>query len=43
MADMSRVIKDAAFHVYGHIYKNDGTVIANPGGLAGRICNSANP
>lgn len=37
MADQSRVLKNVAFNLYFHVFKSDGTVIANPGGLAGRI------
>ena len=37
MADQSRPLKNVAYDLYFSIFKNDGTVIANPGGLAGRI------
>lgn len=37
MANQSRVLKNVAFDLDFFIYKNDGTIIANPGGLAGRI------
>ena len=37
MADQSRILKGVETTIHFHIYKSDGTVLANPGGLAGRI------
>ena len=40
MADQSIPIKNVAFDLYFQIFKSDGTIIANPGGLAGRTVNT---
>src|SRR5665647_2112129 len=43
MASSWPPVKNAAFTLPFHIWKNDGTTIANPGGLAGRIVCDAHP
>jgi hypothetical protein len=40
MASQVPPVKGVAFDLYFHMFKNDGTVIANPGGLAGRVANA---